>query len=116
MRIVFILCILLIVLPAWAGTWKDDFEDGNLDGWEGVQILDNGEIEEKDGKLVITDIDGSLVSLAFFNNGQDNIRDFTLSVDINMAKAVTGNTYIWVVFRYTDTVFAFVDWEADNSH
>jgi len=25
---------LMISLPAWAGTFKDDFNDGNFDGWE----------------------------------------------------------------------------------
>ena len=49
MRIISTFCILLMALPAWAGVWRDNFEDGNLDGWEGVQILNNGEVEEKDG-------------------------------------------------------------------
>lgn len=116
MRIAVTLCILLAAFPAWAGTWRDDFGDGNLNGWEKAQTISNGRVEEKDGDLVVTDIDRSGVSLTFFNNGQDNIRDFTLNVDVNMTKADTGDTYLWVVYRYTDTVWSFLSWEADNSH
>ena len=28
--------VFILALPSLAGTWRDDFEDGNLDGWEGV--------------------------------------------------------------------------------
>ncbi|MFC1714458.1 family 16 glycoside hydrolase [Candidatus Poribacteria bacterium] len=34
MRIAIVLCMLLITSPVLAGTFIDDFEDGNLDGWE----------------------------------------------------------------------------------
>ena len=37
-RIIVGLTIFLLVISAWARTFQDDFEDGNLDGWEvGVQ-------------------------------------------------------------------------------
>jgi ABC-type transport system involved in cytochrome c biogenesis permease component len=29
-----ILCMLLLASSAWAGTFRDDFEDGNLDSWQ----------------------------------------------------------------------------------
>ena len=44
-----VLCILTLALPVWAGTFRDDFSDGNLDGWQKVQIIDNGKVEEKGG-------------------------------------------------------------------
>jgi hypothetical protein len=28
--------VFLLAVPSLAGTWRDDFEDGNLDGWEGL--------------------------------------------------------------------------------
>jgi hypothetical protein len=28
--------VFLLALPSLPGTWRDDFEDGNLDGWFGV--------------------------------------------------------------------------------
>ena len=34
MKTIITLCILFIALPVSAGTWRDDFEDGNLDGWK----------------------------------------------------------------------------------
>ncbi len=39
MRAIAILCILLIALPAWAGTWLDNFDDGDFDGWQMVECL-----------------------------------------------------------------------------
>lgn len=39
MRATTTLCILLIALPAWAGTWLDNFDDGDFDGWQMVECL-----------------------------------------------------------------------------
>jgi len=58
-------------------------------------------------------MDRSGVTLAFFNNGQV-IRNFKLIVGINMAKADAGNTYLWIVFRYTDAAFGIFSFEMDN--
>jgi len=109
----------VILLPAlaWAGTWRDDFEDGDLDGWREFQWIDNGQVEEKDGKLIVTDVGRSRVTLAFFNEGQI-VKDFTLTIDAKVAKAdVMGGaaTYLWVVFRNTDEVFAYLGYEVDNN-
>ena len=51
MRSIIIIFMLLIVLPAWAGTFRDDFEDGNLDGWTTRNLFGNGEWTIQDGKL-----------------------------------------------------------------
>ncbi len=40
--IVILLCVLLITLPALAGTFRDDFEDGDWVGWEFFQPLKKG--------------------------------------------------------------------------
>lgn len=107
-------------MSSWAGTLRDDFEDGDLDGWQGE--FANGKVEEKDGKLIITDINRDEASLVYFNEGQ-KIGDFTLTVDVNMSKADAGNTYLWVTFRYVGTwdngkgsgSFAYLCYEANNS-
>jgi len=36
MRLIIVLSVFLLSMPAWAGTFKDDFEDGNWKGWEVV--------------------------------------------------------------------------------
>lgn len=36
MRSITILSLLMLSVSAWAGTFKDDFEDGNWDGWEAI--------------------------------------------------------------------------------
>jgi hypothetical protein len=49
MRTIPTLCVLLIALPVWAGTFRDDFEDGNFYGWttSGAAesfLVENGEL------------------------------------------------------------------------
>lgn len=44
--IVVIFVCFVVTSPILAGTWRDDFEDGNLNGWEGVDqfwVVENGE-------------------------------------------------------------------------
>ena len=33
MKVTLILCVFLIAIPVWAGTFRDNFDDGNYDGW-----------------------------------------------------------------------------------
>ena len=51
--------ILLVSISAWAGTWRDDFNDGDLDGWkmykgiwEGKLIPDEGNWRVEDGVVI----------------------------------------------------------------
>jgi len=48
---VIILCVFLLATSVWTGTWKDDFDDNNDDGW--TRWL-NGKWEFIDGQCVIT--------------------------------------------------------------
>ena len=100
MRIAITLCILLVALPAWAGTWRDDSDDGNLDGWD-IQLAvgqvdgkfgDVGQIEVKDGEVVITNTDTDIPSFMFFNDSQ-HIRDFELSVDGLFVRKLSNKTW-----------------------
>jgi hypothetical protein len=34
MRLIIVLSVFLLSMSAWAGTFRDDFEDGNWKGWE----------------------------------------------------------------------------------
>lgn len=34
MRLTIVLFVFLLPLSAWAGTFRDDFEDGNIEGWK----------------------------------------------------------------------------------
>ncbi|MBM3241199.1 hypothetical protein FJZ31_33365 [Candidatus Poribacteria bacterium] len=57
--------IFCLATSAWAGTWMDDFEDGDLDGWQMVDYAvsvggvkewqGTGKVEEKEGNLILTD-------------------------------------------------------------
>ncbi|MFQ6043663.1 MAG: family 16 glycoside hydrolase, partial [Candidatus Poribacteria bacterium] len=97
---VFLVTLMLLVDSALAGTFRDDFEDGNLNGWEEFDLGRDGKVEEKGGELVVTDTNRSFVTLAFFNNGQI-LKDFTLIFDAKMAKAIANfDPYMWIVFRF----------------
>jgi len=90
----------LLATSVWAGTFRDDFEDGNLNGWQKWEWpgQNTGKIEEKDGILKITDIDSRFDTVAVFNN-RKHVADFTLTVDAKMTKANEGgksNMEIWV--------------------
>jgi hypothetical protein len=101
-----IFIILLFPTLVWAGTWRDDFEDGDLNGWEEFDLGGDGKVEEKEGELVVTDISGGFVTLAFFNKGQ-TLKDFILTLDAKMAKQILRKGYMWIVWRFTGAAWAF---------
>ncbi|MBM3235594.1 hypothetical protein FJZ31_04780 [Candidatus Poribacteria bacterium] len=100
--------IFCLATSAWAGTWMDDFEDGDLDGWQmfdaalelGVVKEGTGKVEEKEGNLIVTDnneVGGDYLTAAGFNNGQSNIKDFTLTVDAKIAKVTIPDLCSWYI-------------------
>ncbi|MEK7395714.1 MAG: family 16 glycoside hydrolase [Candidatus Poribacteria bacterium] len=126
MKIILMLCVLMIAMPAFAGTFRDDFDDGDLDGWkfdvEGDHIeVKSGKVETadckiyaKDGEAIIMDYEASIASGIDFNNGLE-IRDFTLTVDGKMTEILDKSRtwdYIYVLGRCTDTVCAWSSLEA----
>jgi RNA polymerase sigma factor (sigma-70 family) len=96
------ICAFLLgsALSVSAETWRDDFENGVLDGWTKFEWpgQNTGNIEERDGVMVITDTDGLYDTAAIFNSGQ-HIKDFTLTVDVKIAKAEENNSYMQILFR-----------------
>ncbi len=48
-----VLCLLLVAFSAWAGTFRDDFEDGNLTGWRQIWWKAPGNWNIENGQLVL---------------------------------------------------------------
>ncbi len=97
----FILGVMLF-LPAclsWAGIFRDDFEDGDYEGW--VPNPKAEQIAWKDGEVVITDTDRHTPTQLAFNYEQ-SLRDFTASFDCMMTKVLDNSPYIWLFFRIND--------------
>ncbi len=90
MRFLAILFMLLFALPVVAGTFRDNFDDNNLDGW--IFESNGGKVEVRDGKVIIIDNDRITSTLAF-NNAQDNIRNFVLTVDAKMVRQIDNTIY-----------------------
>ena len=87
-----IIFVLLIAVPAWVGAFRDDFEDGDMEGWikfgEGKCAVNNGilvlEMFEKDVK-------GTLVEC-----GDETWKVDTLTFDINVKKKFQENySFAW---------------------
>ena len=85
-----------LMLLVEAGTFRDDFEDGNLDGWRieshppaGVwQIVDGG-VESR----------RQVSNATFLITGQESWRDYTISCDVMMTENF-GKNGIGFIARY----------------
>ncbi|MBM3212709.1 DUF1080 domain-containing protein [Candidatus Poribacteria bacterium] len=99
MKFIGVLCIFLVTIPALAGTFRDDFNHNKLNDW----IFENfgGKVDVKDGKVIIIDNDPGIASALVFNNYQDNIRNFVLTVDAKMVRQIDNKTwdYLCVMSR-----------------
>jgi len=115
------LFMILSSLSVCAGTWRDDFNDGNLDGWD-IQLAvgeieggdgEVGQIEIKDGEVVIINADTDIPSFMFFNDNQ-HVRDFELSVDWLFVRELSNKTwdYMGVMVRASDLSTTWVTFEA----
>ena len=103
MKTATVIALLLIAFPSWAGTFREDFEDGKLDGWE-INLRD-GEVTVQEGKLVISDVGRNWATIAFVRDGQE-LSDFSISVDWNMVAVNPGERapYVWVAFRFVEGI------------
>jgi len=76
----------IAVLPAFAGTWRDDFEDGDLAGWEiggGGANWENWKVEN--GELLLS----NQGSLTVFSTGGAGWSDYTVQADVMIVKVLT---------------------------
>ena len=109
------LCLLLLPALVWAGTWRDDFDDGDLAGWE--PFLNGGQVANRDGKIVVTDTNRSIASGVSFSGNQE-IGDFLLNVDAQMVREIDNSTwdYITIMIRGDGFDTAWVSFEADDNN
>ncbi|MDQ1318297.1 MAG: hypothetical protein QG588_1957 [Candidatus Poribacteria bacterium] len=93
MRLVVMLLMLIMSVSAWAGTFKDDFEDGNWNGWQ-VVAMDSWDtnvgdrISIAEGILSIDSMDKPerLTILAIVGDW----KDYSFSADMRIVKAESG--------------------------
>ncbi|MEK7395713.1 MAG: hypothetical protein AAB116_02140 [Candidatus Poribacteria bacterium] len=110
MKIILVLCVFMVALPAFAGTFKDNFDDGNLDGWV---KSGNGSWEVLDGRCKISLFPGGPCSLMMI--GEPDWKDYTVEIEMQSNQAFDyigfrvrvqdfDNGYPWVVCVTDNTV------------
>ncbi|MBM3237739.1 hypothetical protein FJZ31_15735 [Candidatus Poribacteria bacterium] len=81
------------------GTFKDNFDDGDLKGW---LIDEEAEtIEIVNGEVVITDFDRDITSQLWFN-GKQEVANFTVSFDGMVVRSFDSWPYMWLYFRVNE--------------
>ena len=85
-RIMVMLMLTLSVSSTWAGIFRDDFNDGDLEGWTFVRDAEDGGIQNDELVLgsrkstVIIAVDGVIA------------RDYEVAVSVKILKLVPGPT------------------------
>jgi hypothetical protein len=92
----------LLVASIWAGTFIDDFEDGDLDGWRQVNPPAPMLWEIIDGELECTRHNAESTMLV---TGEDDWSDYTIEYDVVLLEDF-GSGDVDVVVRYTDPVWS----------
>jgi hypothetical protein len=111
--IVFIL--FLAALPVWAGTFRDDFEDGNIDGWQ--QFWPKGEVIWKvvDGELECARQEQWSTEIL---TGEFTWTDYTVEADVKLLEDYGPGDFDIVVRATTnENGYAFLigDWVGEPS-
>jgi hypothetical protein len=70
----------IAVLPAFAGTWREDFEDGDFAGWE---IWGGGNWKVESGELLVSDRD-----ITALYTGEAGWSDYTVQADVLIVKVL----------------------------
>ena len=80
------LTLFLLVTSAWAGTLRDNFDDGDFDGWKRWLFGDqSAQWSVKDGELVCTS--QNVCTLAsFLTIGDDSWRNYSVKTDFKIKK------------------------------
>ena len=98
MRLTIVLSVFLLSMPAWAGTFKDDFEDGNWEGWKPfsgafIKVIDEERFSVVDGVMRIEAI-VPVIDTARYEMGIRLLRDwedYSFSADIRVVKVDLGH-------------------------
>jgi len=84
------LTLFLLVTSAWAGTFKDNFDDGNMNGW--TEVGTGGTWKIENGELVIRIFGGTFG----FGIGESTWRDYTVGVRLKLVKHLADPLWIEV--------------------
>jgi len=88
----------MISLPAWAGTFKDDFNDGNFDGWETRTLLGGPANEWKVDNGVLTCMrPNDWASMLIF--GKKEWRNYSIECDVKMVKILVNDSFVGYELR-----------------
>ncbi|HEX30301.1 TPA: hypothetical protein ENG04_09500, partial [Candidatus Poribacteria bacterium] len=87
--------IILFMLPisVWAGTFRDDFEDGDLEGWK---VL-NGTWQVKDGEL--TARHAAISPPARIEWEVALLADCTFEADVRFEAILSNRAWVMMLFR-----------------
>jgi hypothetical protein len=107
--------MLLVALPAWTGTFRDDFEDGDLVGWQ--QLWPGGEMIWKvvDGEL---ECSRSSQWSAGIVTGEVSWTDYTIEADVKLLEDHGAGDFDLIARSVTnDDGYAFLvgDWVGEPS-
>ena len=93
------LCMLLAAMPALAGTFRDDFSDGNINGWTPYNAtpgLQCGEWTVRDGVLHYR---GSAErTICFLTMGDASWTDYTISCRARMIENLRPGNFARIIF------------------
>lgn len=109
---------LMISLPAQAGTFRDDFEDGNLDGWGEILNLGGGISEWKveDGVLTCRRPSDPSTFLLF---GEKEWKNYSIEFDAKMVQKLSNYHAIGMDLRLQNTangIWCAIRGGANNAH
>ncbi len=88
MRLTVALSLFLMSVSAWAGTFTDDFEDGDWKGWE-ADAIDG--VSVVDGVLRLDHINKPGFSVALSTG--DDWEDYSSSANVRLVKTEPGATH-----------------------
>ena len=91
--IVVVMSLVLMSISSWAGTFRDDFEDGDWDGWTAVATLTwdtnvADRVSVVDGVLRLDHYDTPGYTLAL--SIDEDWRDYSFSADMRLVKTEPG--------------------------
>jgi hypothetical protein len=102
--VLWLLAALVTIPHVGAGTFRDDFEDGDLDGWRQAHPADPMLWRTVDGELECTRQDRVSTILVI---GEDDWSDYTIEYDVMLLEDL-GTGDVDVMARYIDPVWSHV--------